>query len=79
MRPLPIKMDSSVSPKDEICFLRVCHHISNAVYFSADIIRVIELRQMRWANCVACAGEKRNCVACAKEKRNAYWIFVGKN
>ena len=24
-------MDSSVSPKDEICFLRVCHHISNAV------------------------------------------------
>jgi len=26
-------MDSSVSPKDEICFPRVCHHISNAVYF----------------------------------------------
>jgi len=26
-------MDSSVSPKDEIWFLRVCHHISNAVYF----------------------------------------------
>jgi hypothetical protein len=25
-------MDSSVSPKDEICFLRVCHHILNAVY-----------------------------------------------
>jgi hypothetical protein len=25
-------MDSSVSPKDEIRFLRVCHHISNAVY-----------------------------------------------
>ena len=25
-------MDSSVSPKDEISFLRVCHHISNAVY-----------------------------------------------
>jgi hypothetical protein len=24
-------MDSSVSPKDEIWFLRVCHHISNAV------------------------------------------------
>jgi hypothetical protein len=22
----------SVSPKDEIWFLRVCHHISNAVY-----------------------------------------------
>jgi len=26
-------MDSSVSAKDEIWFLRVCHHISNAVYF----------------------------------------------
>ena len=25
-------MDSSVSPKDENWFLRVCHHISNAVY-----------------------------------------------
>jgi hypothetical protein len=25
-------MDSSVSPKDEICFLRVRQHISNAVY-----------------------------------------------
>jgi len=25
-------MDSSVSPKDETWFLRVCHHISNAVY-----------------------------------------------
>ena len=25
-------MDSSVSSKDEIRFLRVCHHISNAVY-----------------------------------------------
>ena len=25
-------MDSSISPKDKIWFLRVCHHISNAVY-----------------------------------------------
>ena len=25
-------MDSSVSPKDEIWFLRVCHHISTALY-----------------------------------------------
>jgi len=30
-RPRRFKMDSSVSPKDEIWFLRVCHHISNAV------------------------------------------------
>jgi hypothetical protein len=27
-------MDSSFSPKDEIWFLRVCHHITNAVYRS---------------------------------------------
>jgi len=27
-------MDSSISPKDEIWFLRVCHHISNAVYLT---------------------------------------------
>jgi hypothetical protein len=25
-------MDSSVSAKEEIWFLRVCHHVSNAVY-----------------------------------------------
>jgi len=25
-------MDSSVSPKDEIWFVRMCHHISDAVY-----------------------------------------------
>jgi len=29
-------MDSSVSPKDKIWFLRVCHHISNAVYLSSN-------------------------------------------
>jgi hypothetical protein len=27
-------MDSSVSPKEEIWYLRVCHHISNAVYLT---------------------------------------------
>jgi hypothetical protein len=26
-------MDSSVSPIDEIWFLRVCHHVSNAIYY----------------------------------------------
>jgi len=26
-------MDSSVAPKDEIWFLRVCHHISKAIYW----------------------------------------------
>jgi len=31
-------MDSLVSPKDEIYFLRVCHHISNAVYSTYTFI-----------------------------------------
>ena len=30
--PCRFKWTRSVSPKDEIWFLRVCHHISNAVY-----------------------------------------------
>jgi len=29
-------MDSSVSPKDEICFLRVCHHISTGLYSASQ-------------------------------------------
>jgi len=32
-------MDSSVSPKDEIWFLCVCHHISNAVYLYVRVLR----------------------------------------
>ena len=30
-------MDSPVSPKDEICFLRVWNHISNAVYLPSAL------------------------------------------
>jgi len=32
LTPPPIEMDSSVVPKDEIWFLRVCHHISTGLY-----------------------------------------------
>jgi hypothetical protein len=32
-------MDSSVSPKDESWFMRVCHHISNAVYKKRPVTR----------------------------------------
>jgi hypothetical protein len=32
LTPSPIWMDSSVSPKDQIWFLRLYHHISNSVY-----------------------------------------------
>jgi hypothetical protein len=43
-------MDPYVSPKDEIRFLRVCHHISNAVYMlyvyghTADAGDVVDIR-----------------------------------
>ena len=37
-RPLPIWMDSSVTPKDEIWFLRVCHHISAGLYHFTDSV-----------------------------------------
>jgi len=33
-------MDSSISSKDEVWFLRVCHHISNAVYLPSHGIRL---------------------------------------
>ena len=33
-------MDSSFSPKDEIWFLRVCHHISNAVCYNDPSFRL---------------------------------------
>jgi len=36
-------MDSSILPKDEIWFLRVCHHISNAVYESTYTSRTKRL------------------------------------
>ena len=36
-------MDSSVSPKDEIWFLRVCHHISNAVYLAQIFVSLKSL------------------------------------
>ena len=32
LTPPPISMDLSVSAKDEIWFLRMCHHVSNTVY-----------------------------------------------
>jgi hypothetical protein len=33
-------MDSPISPKDEIWFLHVCHHISNAVYLQVITVPV---------------------------------------
>jgi len=36
-------MDSSVSPKDEIWFLRVCHHISTGLYFCISFAQTKDL------------------------------------
>ena len=33
-------MDSSVSPKDEIWFLRVCHHVSTGLYLFGRLLIV---------------------------------------
>ena len=46
-------MDSSVSPKDEIRFLRVCHHISNAVYqwWSCNVVRIAPFGSFGWTLC----------------------------
>jgi len=41
-------MDSSVSPKDEIRFLRVCHPISNAVYNTVKVPLYVTFELLRW-------------------------------
>jgi len=43
-------MDSSVSPKDEIWFLRVCHHISNAAYLNVWVCNACGMRNPRGEN-----------------------------
>jgi len=47
-------MESSVSLKDEIWFLRVCHHVSNAVYtsfiFIGKITALLENQQINAQN-----------------------------
>jgi len=40
-------MDSSVSTKDEIWFLRVCHHVSNAVFFCLESLQAFPF-YFRW-------------------------------
>jgi len=37
-------MDSSVSPKDEIWFLRVYRHISTGLYFTAHLRTLVAVR-----------------------------------
>jgi hypothetical protein len=46
-------MDSSVSPRDKIWFLRVCHHISNAVYY--HVARILAWNAAPYF--LSCTGE----------------------
>ena len=41
-------MGSSISPKDEIWFLRMCHHISNAVYSNWNDLSPYVTRLIGW-------------------------------
>ena len=49
LTPPPISMDSSFSAKDEMWFLRVCHHVSNALYYQPSI--VTRALGLVWGNC----------------------------
>jgi hypothetical protein len=52
-------MDSSNAPKDEIWFLRMCHHISNAVY-QVRYMHVLVMPQDKVYEAVmSCKGGKR--------------------
>jgi len=42
-------MDSSVSRKDQIWFLRVCLRVSNVLCCSPNLIRVMKSGRIRWA------------------------------
>ena len=47
-------MDSSASAKDEIWFLRMCHHISNALYtqWKAELFSVYLQKELTYNICV---------------------------
>ena len=55
-------MDSSVSPKDEIWFLRVGHHISDAIYMMHCNIMSSEL-ELRHANALLLNESQQRSVA----------------
>ena len=79
-------MDSSVSPKDEIWFLRVCHHISNAVYRVTLMGSFRLWVLLRWVQCCCrrwsylCAGHKGiwrcRCIAPFSLTVNTSWRWM---
>ena len=48
-------MDSSVPLKDEVWFLRVCHHISNAVYLWTRLWRHMTPLVIKYVHKMACS------------------------
>ena len=65
-------MDSPVSPKDEIWFLRVCHHISNAVYFLSSVENVwMATLKLKFLISLAMATNIRSSAG------NIIWPFTG--
>ena len=74
-RPLPIWMDSSVSQKDEIWFLRACHHISNAVYHG-KAISVTYSVYVTVASVVQHATRMRHIVICGPSGSTLFFKIV---
>jgi len=60
-------MDSSVSPKDEIWFVSVCHHISDAVYILSTVV-VNSVNVYRVRRCCIVEMEMRNTKTPPKDK-----------
>jgi hypothetical protein len=54
-------MDSSVSPKEEIWFLHVCHHISNAVYLLVlkVTVQLLQISYFVFASSSSCFNNVR--------------------
>ena len=60
-------MDSSVSPKDEIWFLRVCHHISNAVYW-------VSYRSQSGRGVAVTGHQPRSCTFACLQCRRSHFV-----
>jgi len=73
-RPRRFKMDSSVSPKDEIWFLCVCHQISNAVYQLPQTWCVSG--DVHWC-CCNLVDNGRDSFCCERRTQNTpnHWIY----
>ena len=67
-------MDSSVSPKDEIWSLRVCHHISNAVY---DVTIPFAAKCAQLAMSLLCIPQKITLTEALPYRISGQWVSRG--